>query len=345
MKSLLRIACWVSLTALVVPPASAVPLGTGFTYQGQLNQGGTPFNGTAHLRFSLWDALSGGTQIGMSEIQANVPVSNGLFTIVLNSGGAFGAGAFNGDARWLQIEVCANASCSGSPTLLTPRQAVTATPYARFSAGPWVTNGSSLSYMNGNVGIGRPNPMAKLEVQSGFGTEALRLAYSDSDYHTIRTGFHGAQAPLNYLGFELEHGSNDTRRVMTLRGDGNVGIGTTDPVVKLDVLGDIYIGAGPRYSVPGAEENLKMVRGTINSNGTPMTGCCYSVSHPLTGSYDITFTTPFTATPSVTATTRDIFTVASTVALGSSSVRVNVYRNDASGGANATFDFIAIGPR
>src|SRR5262245_3819 len=170
MKTMLCIACCCISLAALAAPVSAVPLSTGFTYQGQLNQGGTPFNGTANFRFSLWDALAGGAQIGASEIQAGITVTNGLFTVVLNGGGAFGSSAFTpGAARWLQIEVCADGSCTGSPTLLSPRQALTATPFAQFSAAPWQSNGGALFYNGGNVGIGVSNPHTRLELQSGFG--------------------------------------------------------------------------------------------------------------------------------------------------------------------------------
>ncbi|HEY3241799.1 MAG TPA: hypothetical protein VGM03_00480, partial [Phycisphaerae bacterium] len=58
--------------------ASAAPLGTGFTYQGRLTDGGSPANGAYDLQFSLWDALSGGAQIGSTICSDNVSVSNGL---------------------------------------------------------------------------------------------------------------------------------------------------------------------------------------------------------------------------------------------------------------------------
>ena len=50
----------------------------------------------------------------------------------------FGNGTFSGAARWLEIGVRTNGS-SGSYTLLSPRQAITATPYAilaNTAAGP-----------------------------------------------------------------------------------------------------------------------------------------------------------------------------------------------------------------
>ena len=108
------------------------PLGTAFTYQGQLKQDGNPVNGTCDFQFSLWDAADDGTQIG-SQTKTNVNVVNGLFTVQLD----FGAGAFTGEARWLEIAVRCPAG-SGSYTTLRPRQELTATPYALYATkAPW----------------------------------------------------------------------------------------------------------------------------------------------------------------------------------------------------------------
>lgn len=106
-------------------PGAQAALGSAFTYQGQLNQGGTPVTGTCDFQFSLWDAASGGTQVGSTQSLNNVSVNNGLFTVQLD----FGNGAFQGDARWLEIGVRCPAG-SGSYATLGPRQALTAGPYA-----------------------------------------------------------------------------------------------------------------------------------------------------------------------------------------------------------------------
>src|SRR5438045_945584 len=53
-----------------------------------------------------------------------VSVSNGLFTVKLD----FGAGAFNGNARWLELAVRTNGVASFTP--LSPRQNLTPTAYA-----------------------------------------------------------------------------------------------------------------------------------------------------------------------------------------------------------------------
>src|SRR4030042_1781971 len=82
-----------------VPTSANAPTGTAFTYQGQLKDASGPVNGDCDFQFSLWDALTGGTQVGSSLTQTGVAVSEGLFTVQLD----FGVNAFTGSARWLEI--------------------------------------------------------------------------------------------------------------------------------------------------------------------------------------------------------------------------------------------------
>jgi hypothetical protein len=131
------IAVLVGLSGAAVP-AFAAPLGSSFTYQGQLQQSGLPSDGPCDFQFSLWDAAgsgqppAGGNQIGTRDIQPSVNVTNGLFTVTLSDASQFGAGAFAGDDRWLQIEVRCPAA-AGSYTTLGPRQKLTAAPYAVYA--------------------------------------------------------------------------------------------------------------------------------------------------------------------------------------------------------------------
>ena len=73
---------------------------TAFTYQGHLLNDGTNANGTNGMIFTLYSAVTGGTTVG-SPITNSVGVSSGLFSVNLD----FGAGAFNGTARWLDIAI------------------------------------------------------------------------------------------------------------------------------------------------------------------------------------------------------------------------------------------------
>jgi hypothetical protein len=98
-------------------------LGTAFTYQGQLKKAGNPVNGTCDFQFSLYGADSGGSPIGV-QTTTGITVTNGLFTVQLD----FGADAFQGDARWLEIAV----KCAGDSGYvpLSPRQPLAPAPYA-----------------------------------------------------------------------------------------------------------------------------------------------------------------------------------------------------------------------
>lgn len=117
-----------SVSAQSEPIEPQAITGTGFTYQGQLRTSSGLVNGTCDLQFALWDAATGGTQLGAVQIITGVAVSNGTFTVQLNGSNQFGPNAFNGQARWLQIAV----KCGGDAGFiaLNPRQAITVTPYA-----------------------------------------------------------------------------------------------------------------------------------------------------------------------------------------------------------------------
>ena len=113
-------------------PAVALPstqLGTGFTYQGQLNNAGSPVNANCDFQFGLYNAFSGPAQVGATQTVSNVGVVGGKFTVLLNGGNEFGSSAFLGEARWLNVAVRCPAG-AGSYTNLVPRQSMTAAPYA-----------------------------------------------------------------------------------------------------------------------------------------------------------------------------------------------------------------------
>ncbi len=116
--------------ALAVAPAAALgePTDRSFTYQGQLKKAGLPLNGTADAVFTLWDAAAGGSQVGLTLSVPGASLLQGLFTVDLD----FGAGGFNGEGRWLEIQVRSPAG-AGAYTTLSPRQPILAAPYALFA--------------------------------------------------------------------------------------------------------------------------------------------------------------------------------------------------------------------
>lgn len=122
---------YLPLTLLLAWPGgllSAAPLGTAFTCQGKLADAGQSADGIYDLRFTLYDAATEGAQVGDPLTNTAVVVSRGLFTSELD----FGAGVFPGDARWLEVGVRTNGG--GGFTPLSPRQPLTAAPYALYAA-------------------------------------------------------------------------------------------------------------------------------------------------------------------------------------------------------------------
>jgi hypothetical protein len=100
-------------------------LGTGFTYQGRLTDTGNPADGSYDFEFKLYDDPDTGAQVGDTVTVGDKTVTDGLFTAELD----FGCGAFNGEARYLEIGVRSGGS-SGAYTTLSPRQPITAAPFA-----------------------------------------------------------------------------------------------------------------------------------------------------------------------------------------------------------------------
>jgi hypothetical protein len=119
---------------LILPTSSTfaqtTTLSNSFTYQGYLTGATGPVNLACDFQFGLFNASSLGTQVGTTVPKTNVAVNNGVFNVVLD----FGAGAFNGQDRYLDIQVrCPTGG--GAFTPLTPRQAITPSPYTM--SAPW----------------------------------------------------------------------------------------------------------------------------------------------------------------------------------------------------------------
>lgn len=87
-------------------------------------------------------------------------------------------------------------------------------------------------YNQGNVGIGTTYPGAKLHISNG----GLRLSY-DSDF--LQKIWEVNYDPSGYFYID-EFG---LARHFTIKNGGNVGIGTTDPLYKLDVAGNMRINS------------------------------------------------------------------------------------------------------
>ena len=166
--------CRLASLAILLLGASVgaqVPLGTAFTYQGEIAFEGVPLNDTADFEFTLWDAAELGTAADSMVSLYEVTVADGRFTALLD----FGCEVFNGEARWLEIAVRSPAG-GGDYTILSPRQPLTATPYALQTRGMFCSE-------DGNIGIGTTTPQHPLTIgEVADGHQVSLRTFGTGDY-------------------------------------------------------------------------------------------------------------------------------------------------------------------
>jgi hypothetical protein len=334
--------------------------GTAFTYQGRLLQGTSPYSGAAEMRFIMFAVPSGGLPISTSApAPAIVTVSNGMFVASLD----FGPTAFSDGDRWIEIQLRTDL---GDFIPLSPRQRVTPAPFALTArnvigldghtlrtpdqnASPAVTVGP-----NGAVGIGTAAPVETLDIRSDDGSY-VRVDRENGDIK-VNGGSDGHWGIFNdgpSTGGTHLIGEGQTR--LFVANMGNVGIGTLRPAERLDVEGNIRVrdsvrlGSSGQWHATASDEILRMVRGSFNADGTIVAGSGFSVERIPPGQYLITFHTPFSGTPTVTATTgygQSYFAIQVQIAdLSSGGCDLRSTPSDHGPYTNRPVHFIAIGPR
>jgi len=242
-----------SIAALLLLAASTLA-NTTITYQGQLKQSGTPYNGTADLEFALFDQLNGGDQVGPVEAHDDWPVSDGLFQVELDFGPVF-----DGSPLFLEVRV------DGTP--LSPRQPITAAPMALYAPdnSPWQSSGNTVYVMGNTVGINTPNPMATFGVNgsvrlgpdnqasghaslvgggegniaSGIYSATLGGSLNQaSENMSLAAGFRAkANHPNSFVWADGENAdfASTAGNQFLIRAAGGVGIGTSTPTSPLHV--------------------------------------------------------------------------------------------------------------
>ena len=267
-KIIFKSICW----SLLFLAANAWAQTTAFNYQGKLTEGGNPATGSYQFQFKLFDALSGGNQIGGTISDVNLTATNGIFSTKLD----FGANALSGANRFLEIAV--RHSSSEFYTTLSPREQIASSPYAvrtlsaasadnalnlgGIPASEYVTNssvGSSFirngttqqfanfnitgnGFFGGSVGIGTTSPSQLLHLRSQAGLNAASLVQTPAGFfaqYQLQSGADspwiiGVQDDFANGGLLFRKGATD---LMAIRQTGNVGIGTNSPVGKLHIEG------------------------------------------------------------------------------------------------------------
>ena len=192
----------VAVVLLTLGALNAGAQGTAFTYQGRLNAGSGPATGLYDFQFNVCDAATAGNVLAGPVSVSGVAVSNGLFTVTLDFGGA----VFTGPARWLDISVRTNGA--GTFTDLSPRQLLSAAPYAVFAGGvnaagisgtipaANIGNGTITGNMlaSNSITAGQLAPGAALASlngsgQSGVPSSGLVLSSTDNNAALVNAGY------------------------------------------------------------------------------------------------------------------------------------------------------------
>ena len=238
----MRRVCLAAVVALgLCGSAIGAPVDPSFTYQGQLTSAGAAASGDVDLRFRLYDAMSGGAQIGTEQSWTVTLDSDGRFVVDLD----FGPGAFAGDERWLEIDVAV--AGSGSFTTLNPRQPMQPAPYALYA-------------LDGNPGPqGDQGPVGPEGPQGPVGPEGPQGDQGDEGPQ----GVQGVQGPIGPEGPEGPQGPQGVQGPIGMTGPA----GTTSWLGLLDIPSDIADGDDNTTYSAGTALQLTGTQFSVQSSG------------------------------------------------------------------------------
>jgi len=189
-----------SLILVFVISNTALAQTTSFTYQGKLSDTGTPANGNYDFQFKLFDTatVGTGTQQGGMVAVSNVTVTNGVFVAQLDFGVC--ATCFSGANRFLEIAL--KPSAGSTFTTLSPRQQITATPYALKSLNATAADGLSVACVNCVTGsqiasvsgsaVTGTIPLASVPAGSGNYIQNTSSPQATSNFNISGTGTAGS---------------------------------------------------------------------------------------------------------------------------------------------------------
>jgi hypothetical protein len=261
---------------------NALAQSSAFNYQGRLNDTGSAASGTFQFQFKLYDAVAGGSQVGATLNDVPVAVANGVFSVGLD----FGAAAFSGGDRFLEVSVRKTANDSYTP--LTPRQKINSAPYANkansantannFSGnlsgdvsgtqnatvvnsvgGQTSTNiAASVQATNNATSVNTPNTIVKRDANGRF----IASGVTFGDGTTLTTANVGGGA--NLLTSQNNWTGQNTFNGISLNNTNLVNV--ANPVGATDGVNKQYVDANTIRFVPGNTPQLSV--GDANGTAT-----------------------------------------------------------------------------
>jgi trimeric autotransporter adhesin len=117
----------------------------------------------------------------------------------------------------------------------------------------------------GNVGIGTSAPSSRLEISSAGDDTNVIVMSQGSGYKNSIQNHHSGTASNARMSFFVHDSSTTQANVMSLLGNGYVGIGTTTPSYELHVSGDIYAtGSVTASSSAAAKDNINTIPNALD---------------------------------------------------------------------------------
>jgi hypothetical protein len=248
----------------VLAPAGATT-GTSFTtvnYQGRLaDAGGTPISDVLTFKFSLYDAPTAGNLLWGPETHADVPVSEGLFSVRLGSQTAEGlpTNLFDGGDMWLEIVV--------KGETLAPRERLAAVPYAMVAGEVLkvsaldAADGSPQDALivdeDGKVGIHTIDPTDRLSVVGNIASMKIKSEGSGPTNVGVRIGIRNTD----------NTGWESNWHLMTAAPDGGYGVGARNFEIweyPEDALDDC---CRPRFVIENSNGQATGGKVTIEEDG------------------------------------------------------------------------------
>jgi len=134
---------------------------------------------------------------------------------------------------------------------------------------------SDASYFSGNVGIGTTGPWAKLAIEQSGGNSGIGIHRPGVSAGGVAAGLQNTAGislfsnwwggfsgePIRFGWAPWNGDWNNFTEVMRIHTNGNVGIGTTTPVAKLAIQGDVGIGRNDVDNAQGWARTLTLTGG------------------------------------------------------------------------------------